>query len=62
MMASADCPHCGHTTNFNPSGHDVTRTVPTPDSDGKMWVVYRVTCERCKREIRAGGKDGKGNG
>jgi len=60
-MASADCPHCKHTTPFDPGTHDVTKITLVKDRNGKTWVVYLVTCERCKREPRAGGKDGRGN-
>jgi hypothetical protein len=60
-MASAACPHCKHTTTFDPGTHEVTKIIPVTDRDGKTWVVYLVTCERCRREFRAGGKDGRGN-
>jgi hypothetical protein len=60
-MASADCPDCKHTTTIDPGTHDVTKIIPVKDRDGKTWGVYLVTCERCQREVRAGGKDGRGN-
>ncbi len=59
-MKSAYC-SCGHVTQFNENSLDSAKIARVPDSDGKLWLVYGVTCASCGREALAGGKDGRGN-
>jgi hypothetical protein len=60
MSANADCPVCGHTTDFDSHALDAARIILDADTHGKKWLIYLVTCERCQQVIRAGGKDGRG--